>query len=57
VIGLALGVKVRHLVLALERGHAIVAQRHPLARILERGPDDVPKARLLRRTGHVRRLG
>ncbi len=51
-VGLSLGVEVRHLVLAHERGHAIVAERHPLARVFERGPDHVLDAGVLRGLGH-----
>ena len=52
VVGLALGVKVRHLVFAHEGGHAVVAEGHPLARVFEGGPDDVLQAGVLRRLGH-----
>ena len=45
-IGLALGVEVRHLVIAHESRHAVIVERHPPARILERGPDDVLEAGL-----------
>src|SRR6266542_3155091 len=57
VVGLALAVKVRHLVLVLEGGHAIVAQRHPLARVLESRPDDMLEAGLPGRLGHRAGLG
>src|ERR1035438_3095799 len=35
VVGFALGVKVRHLVVAHEGGHAVVSERHPLAGIFK----------------------
>jgi hypothetical protein len=37
VVSLALGVQVRHFVFAHEGGHAVVAEGHPLARVLEEG--------------------
>ena len=42
----ALGVEVRHLVLALQRRQPRIVERHPLARVLERRPDDVLDAGL-----------
>ncbi len=56
-VSLSLGVEVRHLVLALEGGHAVVAQRHPLASVLESRPDDVLEATVLGRLGHRPGLG
>ena len=40
------------LYLPIERRHAVVGERHPLARVLERGPDHVLHAGLLRRLRH-----
>jgi hypothetical protein len=56
-VGLALGIELRHLILAHESGHAVIAQWRPLARVFERRPDDVLQAGVLGRMGHVRRLG
>ena len=47
-VGLALAVEVRDLVLAHERRHAVVAERHPLPRVFERGPDDMLNVGVLR---------
>jgi hypothetical protein len=57
VIGLPLGVEVRHLVLAHERGHAVVGERHPLTGVFQRRPDHVLKTGVLRRLGHGGRVG
>ena len=56
-VGLPLGVEVRHLVLAHQGGHPVVGERHPLAGVLERGPDDVLDAGGLGRLRHVAGLG
>jgi hypothetical protein len=45
-------VKTYHLLLALQRRHAFVAERYVVARILERRLDDVGEARLLHRLRH-----
>ena len=44
----ALGVEVRHLVLAHQRRHAIVAQRNRVATVFEGGPDHMLHARRTR---------
>ena len=51
-VGLALGIKVRHLVLAHERWHPIVVEVHPLARVFECGPNNVLQTGVLRRMSH-----
>ena len=51
-VRLALRIEVRNLVLALQRGHAVVAERYPLARVFERRPDDVPQGGSLRCLRH-----
>ena len=56
VVGVALRVEVRHLVALHQRRHAVVGERHPLARVLERGPDDVRHAARLGGGGHRPRL-
>ncbi len=43
-IDLALGIEVGHFVLAHERGHAVIKERHPLATVFQRRLDDVPYA-------------
>ncbi len=55
-VGLALGVEVRHLVLAHQRRHALVGERHPSAGVLQRRRDDVLHSRPPRRRRHVARL-
>ena len=57
VVGFALDVEMRHLVMAHQRRHAGVVELHPAARVLERGPDHVLHARLARSIGHGMRLG
>jgi hypothetical protein len=56
-VGFALGVEVRHLILTHEGGHAIVAERHPLTRVFQAGPDDVLVAGVLGGVGHGGCLG
>src|SRR5215467_16076857 len=53
VVDRALRVEVRALVLALQRGHPVVAQRDFLADVLERRPDEVLDACGLRRGRHI----
>ena len=55
-VRLALRIKVRDLVTALQRRHPVVRERHPLARVFQRGPDHVLQAGRLRRGGHGFRL-
>src|SRR6266545_301751 len=52
-VGFALGIEVRHLVLAHQRGHPVVVERHPLARVLEGRPDHVLELGGLRRSRQV----
>jgi hypothetical protein len=42
----SLGLKVRHLVLAHQGRHALIGERHPLARVFQSGPDDMPDSGL-----------
>ncbi len=55
-VGFPLGVEVGNLVLALQRRHPRVGQRHEAAGVLERRPDDVAHARGFRRVRHAARL-
>lgn len=57
VVRCALRVKVRNLVAAHQRRHARVVQRHPAARVFERGPDGVAESGLRRGHRHGRGLG
>ncbi len=50
-VGLALGVELRHLELAHECRHMVVRERYQLACVLAGGPDGVLEAGLLRRLG------
>jgi len=56
-ISLALGIQVRNLVVAHEGWHARVAERYPLTRVFEGGPNDVFEAIVLRCRGHGLGLG
>src|SRR5260370_20296009 len=56
-IHLALGVEVRDLVAALERGQPAVVERYPPARVLEGRPEDVLETGPPARPGQRRRLG
>jgi hypothetical protein len=56
-VGLALGIHVRDLVAALQRGDSRVAERHVAAHVLERRPDRVGHARGTGGPGQVAGLG
>ena len=55
-VRLALGVEVGDLVLAHERGHAVVIERYAVARVVERRPDHMLQPGALGRSGHLLRL-
>jgi len=57
VIALAFAVKVRDFIFAVNGGHAVIAERHPLPRIFECGPDDMLQARSLGRRSHGLHFG
>ena len=52
-VGLALGVEVRHLVLAHQRRHPVVLERNPLPGVLQGGPDHVLQSGILGGLGLV----
>src|SRR5574341_2092782 len=51
-IGLTLGVEVRHFIFALQGRHAIIVKRHPSARVFERRPNDVLETGMFCGLGH-----
>jgi len=55
-VGLALGIEVRNLVLAHQRRHAVVGERHEVSGVLQSGPDDVVYSGILGRLCHIPRL-